>query len=504
MLAQDVGHQQHHNQNNNSQQQNSQQENRPSPARVRQRTMSQTVTGSLPGLPKDQKHQRPSTVRKTDGQRSIRRIVSLASHRSVIAPEVFEPDPRPTQRKPLDSASEEDSDEQLSKDPPVRKMSPDLRRVPKTDKDDTPKYTLKDTPVRLNNTEPSTDDAPIIRRSSKASDDYGYKERLQQRARTLRPAASLATLRQLAQPMGEELPTRPATSFRRSFSQDEEAASWRLHHPHSPPHSPRTSGARPLVRSDTAHSMRTLTRRANAREDLQGWSANNLNNRATDQNDTDAPLDSSMNSEASWWSGQPSDEDEHRPDTDASSDSSENSPCSRRHIDTVDQLRAALDQDKAVIKALQGQKEACNRDIAFLSQNIDLLSTEAADWKKKWETEKLQKEQCKEELASVVRKLAETSDKVRHLTGTNEDLKRDLEKCRQQDTKEEPRDQCADDNSTKMDQLKAQLELSQDQVRVLKATMEQFLRMGIFSSDLAQGSGERITICSTQTASGRT
>ena len=57
------------------------------------------------------------------------------------------------------------------------------------------------------------------------------------------------------------------------------------------------------------------------------------------------------------------------------------------------------------------------------------------------------------------------------------------EKALSEQTSNPEKEKCSE--TLRNEKLQVQLRHSQDQVRVLKATMEQFLRMGIFSDDMS-------------------
>lgn len=104
------------------------------------------------------------------------------------------------------------------------------------------------------------------------------------------------------------------------------------------------------------------------------------------------------------WSSQ---EDTAKDDDSLSSHSSESNHGSKG---SEEYWQHKLDKERAVVKALQRQKEgstkgecmivehmlmflfvlaACNKDITFLSQSVDELSTEKQEWKQKYENEKV-------------------------------------------------------------------------------------------------------------------
>ncbi|KAI9254685.1 hypothetical protein BY458DRAFT_326180 [Sporodiniella umbellata] len=109
---------------------------------------------------------------------------------------------------------------------------------------------------------------------------------------------------------------------------------------------------------------------------------------------------------------------------DTSSDSSQSEYKTIRRVDSAksiasasehkyESLRNALEKEKAVVRALQKQKEACNRDIAFLSRTNEELLTENQELKKKLEYEKIMKERFQDDLSSTMDKLSEATEHIR-------------------------------------------------------------------------------------------
>ncbi|KAI8994693.1 hypothetical protein BDB01DRAFT_831650 [Pilobolus umbonatus] len=158
-----------------------------------------------------------------------------------------------------------------------------------------------------------------------------------------------------------------------------------------------------------------------------------------------------------------------------------------QHSIKCEQLKYKLDNERLIVKSLQKQKEACNKDILFLSKNTDDLITENAEWKKKYETEKMNGQKYLDDLAMTKKKLNEAVDRIRHLDSQNKVMKLELEHKEQEIEeyqKKKPRIKSLDGNRANDRLISAQLHHSQNQVRLLKSTMEQFLRMGVFNDDL--------------------
>ncbi|KAG1047835.1 hypothetical protein G6F43_009740 [Rhizopus delemar] len=183
-------------------------------------------------------------------------------------------------------------------------------------------------------------------------------------------------------------------------------------------------------------------------------------------------------------------------DTDTSSDSSQSGTRQRRmkRIDSAksvasvsekyEQLKDTLEKERAVVRALQKQKEACNRDIAFLSRNVEDLTAENSELKKKLDHEKIMKERFQDDLSSTMDKLNEATESIRQLENQNKQLKSEKDEKMKEVRELKRNNKPSFDSGKSGDRLlAAQLRHSQNQVRLLKSTMEQFLRMGVFNDD---------------------
>ncbi|KAI9493689.1 hypothetical protein BDB00DRAFT_362355 [Zychaea mexicana] len=198
---------------------------------------------------------------------------------------------------------------------------------------------------------------------------------------------------------------------------------------------------------------------------------------------------SSSTEELSWSRSSDEDvaannKDEDGDSTDLSSDSDHNPKRSEAY------WRSKLDKERAVVKALQRQKEACNKDITFLSQSVDDLTNEKQALQTKYESEKTSKERFQDDLSCVTDKLNEATETVRQLVTEKAELEKAINELRNSHEtalgEEKAKHEKSKSSETlSNEKLQAQLRHSQDQVRVLKATMEQFLRMGIFSEDIS-------------------
>ncbi|RCH82165.1 hypothetical protein CU098_005571 [Rhizopus stolonifer] len=148
----------------------------------------------------------------------------------------------------------------------------------------------------------------------------------------------------------------------------------------------------------------------------------------------------------------------------------------------LEQLKNKLEKEKATIKALQKQKEAYNKDVIFLSQNVDELTVDNMEWKRQFETEKIQKERLQEELSKTMTQLDKATEHIRRLESQNQTLIFELKNKELEEKASSP----ALEGAEKA--LATQLQHTQNQVRLLKTAMEQFLRMGIFSDALTVSS----------------
>ncbi|CAO3701119.1 hypothetical protein G6F70_000837 [Rhizopus microsporus] len=183
-------------------------------------------------------------------------------------------------------------------------------------------------------------------------------------------------------------------------------------------------------------------------------------------------------------------------DTDTSSESTQGGDIIKR-IDSAksidsnvatdakcEHLKKMLEKEKAIVRALQKQKEAINKDVTFLSQSVEELTAQNSELKKKLDHEKTMKERFQDDLSSTMDKLNDATEYIRKLENQNKDLKSTLEE-KEKETRDLRRHSRSsiDAGKTSDKSLAVQLRHSQNQVRLLKSTMEQFLRMGVFSDD---------------------
>ncbi|KAK4516658.1 uncharacterized protein ATC70_011635 [Mucor velutinosus] len=167
------------------------------------------------------------------------------------------------------------------------------------------------------------------------------------------------------------------------------------------------------------------------------------------------------------------------------------------HDMRCEQLKNKLEKERATVKALQKQKEAYNKDVLFLSKNVDELSADNQEWKRKFDIEKSAKERFQDDLSSTMDKLNEATEQIRQLESQNRLLKQEIDdknmEIRELEKSKKSKSPVARGKSTATASvekssdrlLAAQLQHSQNQVRLLKSTMEQFLRMGVFNDDLS-------------------
>ncbi|GAA5796271.1 hypothetical protein HPULCUR_001641 [Helicostylum pulchrum] len=98
------------------------------------------------------------------------------------------------------------------------------------------------------------------------------------------------------------------------------------------------------------------------------------------------------------------------------------------------------------------------------------------------------KERFQDDLSCTMDKLNEATEQLRQLESQTRLLKSEIDdknkEIRELEKKKPPRAKPIIDGKSTDRLLAAQLQHSQNQVRLLKSTMEQFLRMGVFNDDL--------------------
>ncbi|KAG2222032.1 hypothetical protein INT45_003677 [Circinella minor] len=313
--------------------------------------------------------------------------------------------------------------------------------------------------------------------------------------RALRPASSFASLRvrrsqQQLQQQDDSARSTDEWSFHQINKNTVCAAS-----PPPTPTSPRLGRSNTMQNLSQPGSPRTPTRPSAPRSrgslpPTFGTASQNNNSNNKNPNTSDEEMFSSTE-ELAWSRSSDEDgtvvinnKDEDGDSMDLSSDSDHNSKRSEAY------WRSKLDKERAVVKALQRQKEACNKDITFLSQSVDELTNEKHVLSTKYELEKTSRQRFQDDLSSVTDKLNEATKQVRQLVIEKSELEKVMnerrlihEKALNEHISKLGKEKCSENLSD--ENLQTQLRHSQDQVRVLKATMEQFLRMGIFSDDMS-------------------
>ncbi|ORX48220.1 hypothetical protein DM01DRAFT_1409897 [Hesseltinella vesiculosa] len=139
-----------------------------------------------------------------------------------------------------------------------------------------------------------------------------------------------------------------------------------------------------------------------------------------------------------------------------------------RHHLSVELLKQELDSERAVVYALQRQKEAYNKDISYLCQNVDALTKENQEWKRKHQHERVEKERFQDELSATMEKLNEAMMQLKQLDRDKQALNADLQ------SKNLQLEAALQPSTTDPNHIPA------DQVKFLKSTLEQLLRLEVF------------------------
>ncbi|CAO3689985.1 unnamed protein product [Umbelopsis ramanniana] len=144
------------------------------------------------------------------------------------------------------------------------------------------------------------------------------------------------------------------------------------------------------------------------------------------------------------------------------------------------ELSAELDRERAVIKVLQGQKVAIGKDLDYLSQMVDDLTDENERLKAQLESQKEQNDHCMQDMDMLLEKVKSANASARDAEREKETMRRELEV---QNLDIESKHSQYEDQIYKKDneinRLSGQVEQSKEQIRVLKSTLEQLLRVNV-------------------------
>ncbi|GAB5585358.1 hypothetical protein Unana1_00258 [Umbelopsis nana] len=154
----------------------------------------------------------------------------------------------------------------------------------------------------------------------------------------------------------------------------------------------------------------------------------------------------------------------------------EDTPSSSREIE----LLADLEQKRNVIRVLQGQKTAIGKDLEFLNQMVEDLEAENERLREQCETQKQQNEHSIQDMDLLLEKVKSANANARDAERAQELLRRELEV---QNLQVESKHSQYEDRLAKKEKeivrLTTQLEQSKEQIKVLKSTMEQLLRVNV-------------------------
>ncbi|CAO3596255.1 unnamed protein product [Absidia cylindrospora] len=155
---------------------------------------------------------------------------------------------------------------------------------------------------------------------------------------------------------------------------------------------------------------------------------------------------------------------------------SRQSTSQRRHL-SMDLLKQELESERAVVYALQRQKDAYNKDITYLCQNVDVLAKEEQQWKAKFQQEKAEKERCQDDLSVAIDRFNEALGQIKQLTNEKERLQLDLEHANHQLSSKNRNTSapiCITGTSNNHQPHQ------DEQIKLIQTTMEQLLQLNLF------------------------
>lgn len=146
-------------------------------------------------------------------------------------------------------------------------------------------------------------------------------------------------------------------------------------------------------------------------------------------------------------------------------------------------LLSQLEREKAVNRVLQGQKAAINKDLEYLSQMVDDLSTENEQLKEQFEDQKQKTEHSIQDMDLLLEKVKSANASARDAGLEKESLRRELEvQSLQVESRYTQYEDQLSEKSNEVRRLKAQLDQSKEQIKVLKSTMEQLIRVNVLNN----------------------
>ncbi|CAO3599772.1 unnamed protein product [Absidia cylindrospora] len=164
---------------------------------------------------------------------------------------------------------------------------------------------------------------------------------------------------------------------------------------------------------------------------------------------------------------------------------------SKRHHLSMDLLKQELESERAVVHALQRQKEAYNKDITYLCQNVDHLTKDGNEWKAKYKQEKAEKEKSRDDLSAALDNFNEATEQIKQLSNEKQRLKEELDRVnRQLDIEKRTATSAsppppAIDTASFLGQLygngtPSSTQDQDQQIKLIQSTMEKLLRLDIF------------------------
>ncbi|KAG2186802.1 hypothetical protein INT44_003028, partial [Umbelopsis vinacea] len=152
-------------------------------------------------------------------------------------------------------------------------------------------------------------------------------------------------------------------------------------------------------------------------------------------------------------------------------------------VNREQELSSELDRERAVIKALQGQKLAIGKDLDYLSQMVDDLTEENERLSAQLESQKEQNDRCMQDMDILLEKVKSANAGARDAEREKEMMRRELEV---QNLDIESKHLQYEDQIGKKDReinrLTGQLDQSKEQIKVLKSTLEQLLRVNVVNN----------------------
>ncbi|KAG2194129.1 hypothetical protein INT47_004199 [Mucor saturninus] len=172
-------------------------------------------------------------------------------------------------------------------------------------------------------------------------------------------------------------------------------------------------------------------------------------------------------------------------------------------LETIEQLKIELENEKATVNVLQLQKQAVTKDLDYFELSVDELLTEKTDLLQQLEDEKIKNQQYLDDLNLSLEKQKATADNARGQSFAVDQTKLEFESVQEQ-WRQEQKDLMSEINSKDktIRELRTKLNKSTDQVEALQKAMESLTKSHSEELSRLAAEKEKLTAWTLHTPSG--